>query len=562
MKKAAVILISLILALGAAGCAGSGPTQTAPASGESGGNSQTERAADESDRNSQAGPAQSEAEPAPQSEAEPATENTSPVPETDGKDTPETDGTEAAETSPAETEPAAQGINFAEAISINPGEYPDADGGFGLEVIRHRDAASNREVTLFFTDRTYRLTFTGDLETGQGSWSVLRHTLGQYWITKDYIGQRIPAPGGKQLYAAANIENLREENPIYFADLRDAVCSSLMNYSPFIKDAPEETDLDGVPCWRYTIRENSQDTDVPAGSRECTQIWFRRDNSHFVFARTDIEAPDGTVIPDMEMRTLSGREAHDFYSREADLFPGVDTRDLQGAFTLTVVVDPGEPGEITYHCPMDRGEKFMTSFRDRDVYLDRAGTVKANILNIADTGTDVTVYVIGDGKAGTDPAASSEAAVDPDSVNIMDYWGRFEELCRKAGITGTAKDADTFTADPIESHRVTFSSRREGKCLCVDVGVDLVEADGVKADSLRSDFEPKLLARGWELMGVYPTTEKAWASWGMSPEKLVLTYEKHVGDDWYQMIVVCYMTDGGPAAWTIFICDHAEERRG
>ena len=45
------------------------------------------------------------------------------------------------------------------------------------------------------------------------------------------------------------------------------------------------------------------------------------------------------------------------------------------------------------------------------MYLDRAGTVKANILNIADTGTDVTVYVIGDAtEAGQANKATEEAA--------------------------------------------------------------------------------------------------------------------------------------------------------
>ncbi len=159
-----------------------------------------------------------------------------------------------------------------------------------------------------------------------------------------------------------------------------------------------------------------------------------------------------------------------------------------------------------------------------------------------------------DERESTNPApeTSSEPATVPDSVNILDYWGHFDDLRKKVGITGTSTDPDHFLADPLFSEKPTLAYGGKGISHYFTAGVDTVEADGARVEDRRSRFEPILLAKGWKLMGEYPVKND-------NPERLILVYEKEDEDSWYQLRVTCTMaTDGDPFIWYFTVYDHAE----
>ena len=526
MKKLRFVLLVLLLALVLAGCTGSGNERSDKAPSESAPKNSSNKA--ENDRSKPS--------------AASAAENSDP-----------------SETSRAEVQPSPL-MSFKQAIAISPDEYFDADGAFGVETTRYNHAEP-RTVDLFFKDRAY------SLRLGQtGGWSVLRHTNGQYWITVDHIGFNPPGADVRNLYAVADTGDILHQDSLYSADLRTGLFTMLESFNGYIQGEPEMTDYNGIPCWCYTAVEGYSGKDIPKGSVKRSQIYFRQDNMHFVYEQSDIVTPDGKVIPAQVMQPMSGKEVSEFCRANANLFADVDVADLRGQHTLTVVIDPGEADEITYRCPVNSGDKIMNYIPDRGLYMDRTGTVKASIFDIGSSFKDTTVYAIKAENIGKNSAASaSETDTDPDSVNVMDYWAHFDDLCQKVGITGRLFDNGTFSADPIESNKVTLNYFKDHESLCIIIGTDLVEADGAKVDNLRKDFEPKLLANGWEAMGEMSTTDKDWAAKGWNPEKLILYYDKHGEDwakDWYQMEIICMMTSNGPSIWTITIYDNAETRRG
>ena len=317
-----------------------------------------------------------------------------------------------------------ENISFLQALSISLEEYLDEDGAFGLETIKYRTRTFNREVDLLFADRMYTLSFTGDLTTEQGHWHVIRHTNGQYWNTQDNIDYQTPVMNAKCLYAVADREDVlgQQDKLINDNSLTSAFFYNfylLKFYNRYFQDAPEKVDFNGIPCWCYTLIREYDSSLVPAGSKERSLFYFRQDNWHFVYEQTNIITPDGTVIPDKEMRTLSGKEAEDFYREKADLFTDVDYRDLHGEHTLTVIIDPGEAGEITYRCPMNSGENIYPYFPDpaRSLYLDRTGTVEAEGRDLANGGADVTVYAIKKEQTETDPAGTEPETVPPETAD-------------------------------------------------------------------------------------------------------------------------------------------------
>ena len=314
---------------------------------------------------------------------------------------------------------------FLDALKISLEQYLRGGGDFGMESFEYGRRFYNREIDLFFADRMYTLSFSGDLTTGEGSWHVLRHTSGQYWYTGSDVGGSTSELDVKLLYTVAERKDvLLQQDRLILREFNLGTAFFynyflLQTYDRYIQGNAEKTDYNGVSCWRYTAIKESND------SKTRTEIYFRQDDGRLIYAQSDIVSPDGTITPDMKMRTLSKNEAEDFYREKEELFQEVDDRDIHGENTLTIVIDPDKAGEITYRCPVRRGEILGFYYPDRSyaLYLDRAGTQKAEYRNIPNQGEDVTLYAIKK-EAEPDPTATetslAEETQTPDTELVDD----------------------------------------------------------------------------------------------------------------------------------------------
>ncbi len=319
----------------------------------------------------------------------------------------ETEGTESPEASTEETEEKSPADLYREAVRISEETHYGEQGAYGIFDDSLMDPSSlytlNDEVFLYFSDRQYFLASGND---GGKPANVSLHSDGHNWTTTYWHYPSLPL---KKL-------NISDKDP----DLASSYSFSLPFLANEVEEAPEQVEYNGVSCWRFSFTYDVS-SPYPEGSVMRTWILFRQEDLIFVYARKDVVTPDGTEIPIVDRRILSGKEAEDYYQAHAQDFADAESRDSSGNWTLTMVIDPGEESERTFRVPMNAGEDLQNRAAGYTPYWDREGTRKidletgsAELEALTARAADTTIYLISNNKKDT--SAPTEPVTDPDAT--------------------------------------------------------------------------------------------------------------------------------------------------
>ena len=454
MKKALVKMTALLLVLLLlTGCSSGGPGETKddPAK-KTQASAETENPAESTTEEST--PADSTAEET--TPADSTTEESKPA---------ETAETESREPSPEETKEETPADLYRKAVRISEETHYRETGAYGIFDHFLGDArVAYDQVFLYFSDRQYCLQ-PGNDSSGEPA-NVSLHSNGHNWTTTYDYSPSLPL---KKLSISDTDSDLV---PAYFF--------SLSYLADEVEEAPEQVEYNGVSCLRFTVTEAASSL-YPEGSVERTWRLFRQEDLIFVYGRRDVVTPDGTEIPIIERRIMSGKETEEFYQDHAQDFADVERRDSRGSWTLTMVIDPDEENERTYRVPMNAGEDLRSLIVGYTPYRDREGTIKidletgsAELKALTDSAADTTIYLISNKKKGdpaptepaTEPVVTTEStSPDPGTAAdlpngyyaIWTYVNNSEEL-----FSQYERYYDALVIDHTEGEEVTVTQKSNG----------------------------------------------------------------------------------------------------